>query len=226
MTSGTRTTATRRPGPRAGRRRQPLVAVVDDEPDVCDAIAMTLDSSGFRAACYSNPSAFLDDAPGLDAACILLDVRMPRMSGLEVQRALTARGVDTPVIFVSGHGDIPMAVTAVRAGALQFLEKPFQAQALVGAVREASAELRRRRAGKAAAERIRTRVEAMSPRERQVAEAVATGRSAEEIGRQLGLSRRTVEMHKLRAMRRIGARSSIELTRVILEAKAAAGPSR
>ena len=187
---------------------------------------MTLKSAGFRAAVYTDPSAFLEDAPRLDAACILLDVRMPRVSGLEVQRALASAGVETPVVFVSGHGDIRMAVTAVRAGALQFLEKPFQAQALVAAVRESAAEAGRRGKARAAAEKLRARVAAMSPRERQVADAVATGKSAEAIGRQLGLSRRTVEMHKLRAMRRIGARSSTELTRVILDARAVTARDR
>jgi len=199
----------------------PLVAIVDDEPDVCDAIAMTLKSAGFRTAVYTDPSAFLEDAPRLGAACILLDVRMPRVSGLEVQRALASAGVETPVVFVSGHGDIPMAVTAVRAGALQFLEKPFHSEALLAAVRESAAEARRRATARAAAEKLGARVAAMSPRERQVAEAVATGKSAEAIGRQLGLSRRTVEMHKQRAMRRLGAGSSSEMTRLIVEARAA-----
>jgi FixJ family two-component response regulator len=211
----------RRP-PAPGRRSpRPLVAVVDDEPDVCEAIAMTLKSAGFRAAVYTDPSAFLETVSRLDAVCILLDVRMPGLSGLEVQRALASGGIDTPVVFVSGHGDIPMAVTAVRAGALQFLEKPFHAQALVDAVREAAAEGRRRRRASTANEKLRARLAAMSPRERQVAEAVATGKSAEEIGRQLRLSRRTVEMHKLRAMRRLGVGSSTAMTRLIVEARAA-----
>jgi len=221
MSVRSRSSSPRRPAAPGRRIPGPLVAIVDDEPDVCDAIAMTLKSAGFRAAVYTDPSAFLEDAPRLDAACILLDVRMPRVSGLEVQRALAAAGVETPVVFVSGHGDIPMAVTAVRAGALQFLEKPFHAEALLAAVRESAAEARRRGTARAAAEKLRARVAAMSPRERQVAEAVATGKSAEAIGRQLGLSRRTVEMHKLRAMRRLGAGSSSEMTRLIVEARAA-----
>ena len=149
---------TRRPAAPGRRSPRPLVAVVDDEPDVCDAIAMTLKSAGFRAAVYTDPSAFLENVSRLDAACILLDVRMPRLSGLEVQRALASGGIDTPVVFVSGHGDIPMAVTAVRAGALQFLEKPFHAQALVDAVREAAAEGRRRRRASTANEKRCARV--------------------------------------------------------------------
>ena len=216
-----RSSTARRTNAPERRAPRPLVAVVDDEPDVCEAIAMTLKSAGFRTAVFTDPAAFLEHAHRLEAACILLDVRMPRVSGLEVQRELTSRGIDTPVVFVSGHGDIPMAVTAVRAGALQFLEKPFQAQALVAAVRESAAEARRRRRARAAAQKLRARVAAMSLREQQVAEAVATGKSAEEIGRQLGLSRRTVEMHKLRAMRRLGVGSSTAMTRLIVEARAA-----
>jgi FixJ family two-component response regulator len=221
MRSQQRHAATEAHRPATARKPRPLVVVVDDEREVCDAIAMTLKSTGFRAAAYTDPSAFLAEVSRLDAACILLDVRMPRVSGLEVQQALAARGIEIPVVFVSGHGDIPMAVAAVRAGALQFLEKPFLERTLVGAAREAVAEAHRRRAARAATEALRTRVLAMSPRERQVAEAVATGKSAESIGRLLHLSRRTIEMHKLRAMRRLGVGTSTEMTRLIVEARAA-----
>ena len=188
---------------------------------MCDAIAMTLKSTGFRAAAYTDPSAFLAEVSRLDAACILLDVRMPRVSGLEVQQALARRGIDIPLVFVSGHGDIPMAVAVVRAGALQFLEKPFLEQKLLEAVRESVGEHRRRLAARAAQRELRDRISAMSPRERQVAEAVATGKSAAAIGLQLHLSRRTIEMHKLRAMRRLGVGSSTEMTRLMVEARAA-----
>lgn len=182
---------------------------------------MALASARFRAVTYTDPVRFLEEAAALDAGCVLLDVRMPHVSGLEVQQTLARRGIDIPVVFVSGHGDIPMAVTAVRAGALQFLEKPFLERTLVGAVREAVAEADRRRAARAATETLRTRVLALSPRERQVAEAVATGKSAESIGHELRLSRRTIEMHKLRAMRRLGVGASTEMTRLIVEARAA-----
>ena len=221
MRSRTQHASTARLEPEAGRTRRPLVVVVDDEPEVAGAIAMALRSARFRVATYTDPVRFLDDAGDLDAECVLLDVRMPRLSGLEVQQALVRRGIEIPVVFVSGHGDIPMAVAAVRAGALQFLEKPFLEQKLLEAVREAVAEAKRRRAARSANAKLHALVSAMSPRERQVAEAVATGQNAEEIARRFSLSRRTVEMHKLRAMRRLGVRSSTEMTRIIVEARAA-----
>jgi two-component system response regulator FixJ len=221
MRSRTRHPLTARRESGAGRTRRPLVVVVDDEPEVAEAIAMALRSARFRAATYTDPVRFLDDAGNLDAGCVLLDVRMPHLSGLEVQQALVRRGIEIPVVFVSGHGDIPMAVTAVRAGALQFLEKPFLEKALVEAIREAVAEAERRRAARSANARLRALVSAMSPRERQVAEAVASGQNAGEIARQFSLSRRTIEMHKLRAMRRLGVHASTEMTRIIVEARAA-----
>ena len=143
------------------------------------------------------------------------------MSGLEVQQELNRRSAALPVIFVSGHGDISMAMAAVRAGALHFLEKPFRDQALLDAVHEAIGAGIRRRAERANRDRLRDQVTGLSPRERQVAEAVASGQSAGDIARRLDISPRTVEMHKLRAMRRLGVSTSTELTRLIVEAQAA-----
>ena len=221
MTSQRRRTATVEPRPATARKPRPLVVVVDDEREVCEAVAMTLRAARYRAATYTDPAQFLEASATLDAACVLLDVRMPRLSGLEVQQALTRRGIDIPLVFVSGHGDIPMAVAAVRAGALQFLEKPFLERTLLEAVRESVREHRRRLAARVAQQELRDRISAMSPRERQVAEAVATGKSAAAIGHQLHLSRRTIEMHKLRAMRRLGVGTSTEMTRLMVEARAA-----
>ena len=221
MKSQRRHTATVGRRPVTTRKPRPLIVVVDDEREVCEAIAMTLRTARYRTATYTDPARFLEAVATLDAACILLDVRMPRLSGLEVQQALTRRGIDIPLVFISGHGDIPMAVAAVRAGALHFLEKPFLAQKLLEAVRESVGEHRRRVAVRVAQQELRARVSAMSPRERQVADAVATGKSAAAIGRQLHLSRRTIEMHKLRAMRRLGVSTSTEMTRLMVEARAA-----
>ena len=144
---------------------------------------------------------------------------MPRLSGFEVQHTLVARGVDTPIVFVSGHGDIPMALAAVRAGAT-FLEKPWRDQVLIDAVNEAVALNNQRRLARSQIDARRARLAGLTRRERQVAIEVASGGNAAEIGERLGLSRRTVEMHRLRAMRRLGVHSSTELTRIIVEGRA------
>ena len=211
----------RRPRTGSPRPQPPLVAIVDDNPDVCTVIASTLKSVGLPTASFTNPVAFVDTFDPATCACIVLDVRMPHLSGFEVQQTLIHRGIDTPVVFVSGHGDIPMALAAIRAGAVTFLEKPWRDQVLIDAVNEAVALNNQRRAARSVHDALRTRLSGLTRREREIAIEVAAGRSAAEIGRRLGLSRRTVEMHRLRAMRRLGVHSSTELTRVIVEGRTA-----
>jgi len=201
--------------------RRPAVVVVDDDRGVCDAVADILTSAGCRPACYTDPVAFLEDGRPGRYDCLILDVRMPGMSGLEVQTALNNLAADLPVVFISGHGDIPMAMSAARAGALQFLEKPFREQALLAAVDEALAVGAARRTSSLRRARLRAKMAELTPRELQVAEAVAAGRSAGDIARRFGLSARTVEMHKLRAMRRLGVSSSTGMTRIVVEAQIA-----
>ena len=208
-------------GGSAAEPAPPLVAIVDDDPDVCRAIERALHSVGVRTAIFTDPVVFLETTQAASYSCIVLDVRMPRMSGLEVQQVLNRQGLPAPIVFVSGHGDIPMALSAVRAGAVQFLEKPWRDQVLIDAVNEAVALNTARRARRATHQAIEARLSGLTPREREVALEVAAGRHAAEIGERLGLSRRTVEMHRLRAMRRLGVRSSTEMTRVIVEGRAA-----
>ena len=215
--TGTRT----RPGVTSSKPRGLLVAIVDDNPDVCTVIASTLKSVGLRTVSFTDPVAFVDTFDPAKYACIVLDVRMPRLSGFEVQQTLTRRGIDTPAVFVSGHGDIPMALAAVRAGAVTFLEKPWRDQVLIDAVNEAVALNNRRRAARSVHDALRTRLSGLTRREREIAIEVAAGRHAADIGERFGLSRRTIEMHRLRAMRRLGVHSSTELTRIIVEGRAA-----
>lgn len=200
---------------------QPLVAIVDDHPDVCKVIASTLQSVGLRSVSFTDPVAFVDAAAPAKFACVVLDMRMPRLSGFEVQHTLAVRGIDTPIVFVSGHGDIPMALSAVRAGAVTFLEKPWRDQVLIDAVNEAVALNSQRRSARSVHDALRTRLAGLTRREREVAIEVADGRKAAEIGERIGLSRRTVEMHRLRAMKRLGVHSSTELTRLIVEGRSA-----
>lgn len=221
-----------RPRGRVGGRERPgapgvraTVFVVDDDPDVRSSIALIMKSVRLPARTFAGAGEFLaawrPDEPG----CLVLDVRMPGMSGLELQSLLAERGAEVPILFLSGHGDIPMALRAIRAGALDFLEKPFRDQALVDAVHAALAEDAARRRGRDQRERVRALFASLTPREAEVGGLVAGGLSSREIARKLRLSPRTVEMHRARAMRRLGVEGVAELTRVILEARALAGPA-
>jgi FixJ family two-component response regulator len=204
------------------REAEPTVFVVDDEKDVCESIALLLRSAGLRARPFTDPAAFLKAVRPETPGCVLLDVRMPRLSGLEVQQRLLRRGARQPVVFVSGHGDIPMALRAVRAGALDFVEKPFRAETLIDLVRRGiEIDARRRKEGPARDE-ASALVAALTRREREVAEAVADGRSSREIAESLSLSVRTVEMHRARAMKALGVKGTAEMISLVLAARAAA----
>jgi len=206
------------------RRSEPTVFVVDDEPDVCRAIGQLLRADGFRCRIFTDPAAFLQAIRPDARGCILLDMRMPRLSGLEVQERLLRRGSLQPIIFVSGHGDIPIALRAVRAGALDFVEKPFRADDLLELVRQGVALDERRRAEGSGRDEAARRVAALTRREREVADAVADGESSAEIAARLGLSPRTVEMHRARAMKALGVKGAAEMIRLVLGSRAGFAP--
>jgi FixJ family two-component response regulator len=202
----------------------PTVWVVDDDADIRSSIALLMRSVRLAASTFAGADEFLSAWRPGDPGCLVLDVRMPGMSGLELQALLKERGAEVPIVFLSGHGDIPMALRAVRNGALDFLEKPFRGQALIDAVHAALAADAAHRAARGERETLRALVGSMSPREAQVADLVVDGLSSPEIARKLKLSPRTVEMHRARAMRRLGVDNVAELARVILAARALAGP--
>ncbi len=199
----------------------PLVYVVDDEPEFAGAIGMLLETAGHTCRIFTSPRNFLRSIQPADCGCILLDVRMPGMSGLEVQDHLARRNFRQPIVFLTGHGDIPMAVQATRAGALDFLEKPVREKTLLSRVRAALKQDARRFKNAAAQRRGRQRVDELSTRERQVGELLAQGCSSLQMADQLALSVRTVEMHRLRMMRRLGVKNTAQAVRLILEAAAA-----
>ncbi len=201
-----------------------LVYVVDDEPAIRDSLALLLRSVGLATRTFEGAQAFLDACAPLPGACLLVDVRMPGMSGLELQEALRARGVGLPVIVLTGHGDIAMAVRAMKAGATDFIEKPYNDQVLIDAVHRALAAARSPQAEPAADRAgIEARLATLSPREREVMQLVVDGRPNKVIATRLGLSTRTVEVHRAKVMEKMAARSLAELVRMALAGGVAAG---
>jgi len=190
------------------------VLVVDDDDAVRAAIGMLLQASGVAYRAFPGAREFLDAAPWEDAVCLVLDVRMPEISGIELLKQLRTRGIALPVIVMTGHGDVPMAVTAMKLGAYDFIEKPFDESHLLELIRQAAAvgaASQTREAERAAAAE---RVASLTPREREVFELVTAGKLNKVIAYDLGLSARTVEIHRARVMEKTGAGSLSELVRL------------
>ncbi len=196
-----------------------VVFVVDDDADVRDGLSMLLRSSGYAVVPCASGGELLERLGPASAACILLDLRMPGMSGLEVQRELCQRGLPQPVVFLSGHGDIPVAVQTVLAGALDFLEKPVRERQLLAAVAQALAVGEERRERERARQATRALLAALSPREAEVADLLLAGLRTPAIATRLGLSRHTVEMHRARLLKRLGAKTSAEAARILQGAR-------
>jgi two-component system response regulator FixJ len=201
-----------------------LVHVVDDDDAVRDSLALLLESAGFTVRLYDSAGAFLAAAPGLSGGCVLTDLRMPGMDGLALQRWLTEQRLRLPVIVMTGHGDVPIAVEALKAGALDFLEKPFDDEHLMEAVRRAlAAGLRTRREASATAG-IAARLASLTPREREVLDRLVAGQPNKTIAYDLGTSPRTVEVQRARVMDKMGARSVAELVRMAIALEQATPP--
>jgi FixJ family two-component response regulator len=196
---------------------EPTVYIVDDEPAIRDSLALLLRSVGLASRAFPSAPAFLDGFDPAVPGCLVADVRMPGMSGLELQEALRDRQARLPVIIITGHGDIAMAVRAMKAGAADFIEKPFNEQVLLDAVHRA---LARHRPGEAPPSAVRAeiaaRVAALTPREREVMLLVAEGRPNKVVATRLGLSTRTVEVHRAKAMEKMQARSLADLVRMAI----------
>lgn len=195
-----------------------IVIVVDDDEAVRDSLEILLAAEGFLVQTYGSAAQLLAE-PALPAhGLLLLDVRMPEIDGLELQRRLVARGDTLPVIVMTGHGDVPIAVRAMKAGAADFIEKPFTAEAIVAAIRQAVAGGRQKRAAGEAAEAIRLRLDGLTPREREVLERLVVGRPNKVIAYELSISPRTVEIHRARVMEKMQADSLSHLVRLALAA--------
>jgi FixJ family two-component response regulator len=203
--------------PSSSQRRsdgeRPLVIIVDDDAAVQEALSELILSAGFQPVCFSSTRELLD-ADLLDSAgCLILDVRMPGSSGLDLQRHLAQTGNPKPIIFLTGHGDIPMTVQAMKAGAVDFLTKPVRDQTLLDAVIEGVAMDAARRAASAVVKRNIERLETLTPREREVLCQVARGRLNKQIAFDLGISEVTVKLHRGNVMRKMEAASIGELIR-------------
>ena len=192
------------------------VYLVDDNDGFRDSTAWLLETAGFEIESYPSGAAFLDAYAGHrhgDASeCLVSDIRMPEMSGLQLQDELKRRGIQLPVVFVTAHGDVPLAVEAMRKGASNFLEKPFSEEALVDALRSALANARNRGAGGMANELLAK----LSPRERQVLDLVVASKPNKIIADILGISIKTVELHRANMMNKLGVRSLPDLMKVAL----------
>jgi RNA polymerase sigma factor (sigma-70 family) len=191
--------------------------VVDDDAGVRNAMRSLLKSVGLVAALYPSAQEFLAAYDALQPGCLVLDIRMPGMSGLELQQQLNLRGAVLPVIFMSGHGDIPMAVEAMQHGAFDFLQKPFRDQDLLDRIQKAITKDAERREALGERERIRTHLESLTDREREVMDLMTQGKQNKAIAQDLGVSPRTIEIHRARVMEKMNAQSVAELVRMVLD---------
>lgn len=191
--------------------QQPTVFLVDDDPAMLDSVSLLLESADLPTECYSSARKFLEAYRPHRPGCLVLDVRMPEMSGLELQETLAARGFNIPIIFITGHGDVPMSVKAMKAGAVDFLEKPFDDETLVFCVQEALAKDARARRIEAQNSFVAMRFARLTDREQEVMSLVVAGHSNKEIALKLRCSHRTVEVHRSRLMAKMEAHTLPEL---------------
>lgn len=196
-----------------------LVHLVDDDDAVRRSVSFMLKTSGHQVHSYQSGVELLKDVGHLDEGCILLDIRMPGMDGLEVQQALQEKGVGLPVIIMTGHGDVGLAVKAMKAGAVDFIEKPFEKQTLLSSIEEGFTRLQRKEATEDRQKDAEVRLRALTPRERDVLDGLAQGLPNKTIAYDLGISPRTVEIHRANLMTKLDVRSLSEALRIAFAAK-------
>jgi FixJ family two-component response regulator len=196
------------------REEQSVVYVIDDDPSMRDTLEDLFRSVRLEVRVFASTQEFLaarrPDAP----ACLVLDVRLPGQSGLDFQRGLAASGLDLPIVFITGHGDVPMAVQAMKAGAIEFLTKPFRDQELLDAIQAGIERDRSRRRGAPLVAELRTRLDSLTERERQIMALVVSGQLNKQIAAELAVSQMTVKVHRGQIMRKMRANSLPELVRM------------
>jgi FixJ family two-component response regulator len=193
---------------------KPTVLIIDDDPDLRAPIARLLRSLDMNTELFASIPDFLKSDPPDGPTCLILDVRLPGQSGLDLQRELAAAHRELPIIFITGHGDIPMTVQAMKGGAIEFLTKPFRDQVLLDAIQLGLARDRARREDERALTVLRERFGTLSPREREIVIQVARGRLSKQIAGDMGIAEATVKVHRSRAMRKMSVRSLPELGRM------------
>lgn len=195
------------------------VFIVDDDDAVRDSLGLLMKSVGLKARVFDSAESFMENYKPADTGCLVLDIRMPGMSGIELQRELSNRKWELPIIFITAHGDIPMAVEAVRNGALDFVQKPFDDKELVGKIEKALSESQQRQEDDLERAEIRRRASTLTAREQEVMSQVVQGKANKVIAGDLGVSQRTVEIHRARVMEKMQAGSLAHLVRMVLIAE-------
>jgi FixJ family two-component response regulator len=194
---------------------QPLIYLVDDDEAVRDSLGMLFRSIGLQHQAFASALDFLERYDGKRHSCLVADIRMPGLSGLELQQRLNEQRAEIPIIFITGHGDVPMAVTAMKSGAADFVQKPFRDQDLIDRIHKALDRDREQRKTRAEEDAIRARIALLTPRETEVMQRVARGQANKVIAMDLGVSQRTVELHRARVMRKLKMRTVAELVHAI-----------
>jgi RNA polymerase sigma factor (sigma-70 family) len=192
---------------------KPTIFIVDDDPSVRDSLELLVTSIGYDVKAYSSAHEFLECAPPGAPGCLILDIRMPGMSGLDLQERCAGAGFFLPIIFITGHGTIPMSVRAMKAGAVDFLEKPFDEQEFLDAITKAIERDRHAAQAREELGEIVERINTLSPREREVFDLLVTGMSNKQVAGNLGTTERTIKAHRSRVMEKMNAGSLADLTR-------------
>ncbi len=198
---------------------QPVVFVVDDDLSVLKSLRVLLAACGFRVEAFSSAQEFLGSYRDYVPGCIVLDICLPGLNGIELQRTLSEQGLSLPIIFITGHGDIPMGVQAMKSGAVDFLPKPFTDRALLEAIDRAMEKSRSDNAVRSELAGIRKRLATLTPRETEVLEHVVAGKLNKQIAADLGIAEKTVKVHRGRVMQKLQARSVAELVRIAEKAR-------
>jgi FixJ family two-component response regulator len=196
------------------KEAEPTVFVIDDDGSIREALKDLLESVGLRVETFASAPEFLQSSHSDAPSCLVLDIRMPGLSGLDLQREMAEANIRTPIIFITGHGDIPMTVRAMKAGAVEFLTKPFRDQDLLDAIQQALDHDRAARQEQAETAELRSRFDSLTPRESEVFALVVTGLLNKQIALQLGTSEITIKQHRHQVMRKMNADSFAELVRM------------